>query len=110
MGIYNANDAIIAWFLKTELLNKLSTHVQSLLAAFESHNLEKIAKIATSIIHTEHNVQSSQTSSDNALSILIKELNAVKLELATLRQNNNPISTQSNSFLNNALPSPSKNN
>ena len=71
--------------------------------------MEEIAKIATSITHTKHNVQPSQTSSDNALSI-IKELNAVKLELATLRQSNSPISTQSNSFLNNALLSSSQNN
>ena len=95
---------------KTEFLNKLPTHVQSILAAFESHSLEEVAKIATSIIHTEHNIQPSQTSSDNALSTLIKELNAVKLELVTLRQNNRPISTQSNSFLNNALSSSSQNN
>ena len=110
MGTYNINDVTIAWFLKTEFLNRLPTHVQSILAAFESHSLEEIAKIATSIIHTEHNVRPSQTSSDNALSILIKELNAVKLELATLQQNNSPICTQSNFFLNNASPSFFQNN
>ena len=110
MGTYNTNDATIAWFLKTEFLNRLPTYVQSILAAFKSHSLEEIAKTATSINHTEHNVQPSQTSSDNVLSILIKELNAVKLKLATLQQNSSPISTQSTSFLNNVLPSHSSQN
>ena len=72
MSTYNTNNVTIAWFLKTEFLNGLATHVQSILAAFESHSWEEIAKIAGSIIRTEHNVQPFQTGSDNATSILIK--------------------------------------
>ena len=50
MGTCNPHDETITWFLKTKFLNRLPANVKSILAAFDSHPLEEIAKIGDSII------------------------------------------------------------
>ena len=70
-------------------MNRLPTHVQAILAAFESHSLDEITKIADSIMRQgiAPSVSPTPTSSD-AFSLLVSELNAVKLEIALLQKAN----------------------
>ena len=101
IGNYDPTDATVTWFLKTEFLNRMPAHIKPILAAFESQPLDEIAKIATSIICNDNvTSRSSHVTSQDTISCLIKELNSVKLELASLRYPNMSASNNSNPPLN----------
>ena len=90
MGTYNNEDATIQWFLRTEFVKQMPPNVKTILAAFESHSLEDIAKIADSIMMSEQTYTSPQPNPNHqdALSFIVQELNSIKLEIANLQQHN----------------------
>ena len=90
MGTCNPHDETITWFLKTE-------NVQSILAAFDSHPFEEIAKIGDSIIFSSSKQTLDTVSSQDSMSMLLQEMNTIKIELASLKQNfaNTPSTSKS---------------
>ena len=90
MGTYNNEDATIQWFFRTEFVKRMPPNVKTILAAFESHSLEDIAKIADSIMMSEQTYTSPQPNPNHqdALSFIVQELNSIKLEIANLQQHN----------------------
>ena len=86
-GTCNPHDDTITWLLKTEFLNRLPRNVQSILAAFDSHPLEETAKIGDSIIFSSPKQTPDTVSSQNRMSMLLQEMNNIKIELASLKQN-----------------------
>ena len=87
MGTYNPHNETITWFLKTEFLNRLPANVQSILAAFDSHPLEEIAKIGDSIVFSSSKQTPDTVSFQGSIFILLQEMNTIKIELASLKQN-----------------------
>ena len=61
--------------------------MKSILAAFDSHPLEEIAKIGDSIIFSSSKQTPDTISSQDSMSIILQEMNTIKMELASLKQN-----------------------
>ena len=83
MGNYNPIDRNITWFLKSEFMTRLPPSVQSILAAFQNNSLKELAKIADSVMRSASG--HSSRSDHDAMSILLQEVNALRLEVSALR-------------------------
>ena len=90
LGTVSPNDETLHWFLKSEFLNRLPSHLQFVVAAFPNKPLEEIAHIADSMIESERSNPSSSVSNDHLLSTIIGEISSIKADISSLHQKYSP--------------------
>ena len=98
-------DDTATWLLRTEFLQRLPANARTILSAFSSQSLQDLAQKADSImLHERRSVSSSSFPQDDVLSYMVRELSSLKSEIAHLRNEPTP-KTSENATNSSALSS-----
>ena len=87
LGTIDSQDKTLNWFLRTEFMNRLSSNIQFILAAFPFKSVEELAPIVDSLMQIDKLLNlSGVNSTDDIFSAMLKEFSSLKAKVLALRK------------------------